>query len=68
LAGAPQQNNAEAYRYDRRKDMLLQEHSDFVLRFLAEDVGAQIDTIPRALLHYRDDRRSAWNMDIVATV
>lgn len=30
--------DAEAYRRDRRKDALLQEHGWFVLRFLAEDV------------------------------
>ena len=28
----------EAYRRDRRKDQLLQEKGDFVLRFLAEEV------------------------------
>jgi len=31
--------------------MLLQEHGYFVLRFLAEDAGLQLDTIRRALSH-----------------
>jgi very-short-patch-repair endonuclease len=42
-----------AYRRDRRKDQLLQETGYFVLRFLAEDVGKELemvlDTILRAL-------------------
>ena len=45
----------EAYRRDRRKDMLLQEHGYFVLRFLAEDVGKHLgdilDTVLRTLTH-----------------
>ena len=43
------------YRRDRRKDQLLQESGYFVLRFLAEDVGRDLDlvldTILRALVH-----------------
>ena len=42
-----------AYRRDRRKDQLLQENDYFVLRFLAEDVGKELelvlDTVLRAL-------------------
>jgi superfamily II DNA or RNA helicase/very-short-patch-repair endonuclease len=42
-----------AYRRDREKDRLLQENGYFVLRFLAEDVGQQLervlDSIMRAL-------------------
>ena len=45
----------EAYRRDRRKDALLQEHGHLVLRFLAEDLGkhldATLDTILRAVSH-----------------
>lgn len=33
-----------AYRRDRRKDQLLQENGYFVLRFLAEDVGRDLDS------------------------
>jgi very-short-patch-repair endonuclease len=42
--------NAEAYRRDRRKDRLLQEHGFFVLRFLAEDVGKNLDHVLDAIL------------------
>ena len=45
--------DADAYRLDRKKDMLLQENGWFVLRFPAEDVGKHLDdvldTIIRAL-------------------
>jgi hypothetical protein len=45
-----------AYRRDRRKDALLQEHGMHVLRFLAEDLAADLDavldTILRALAHW----------------
>ena len=34
-----------AYRRDRRKDILLQENSYMVLRFLAEDVGKNLDVV-----------------------
>lgn len=44
-----------AYRRDRRKDQLLQENGYLVLRFLAEDVGKELDlvldSILRALSH-----------------
>jgi superfamily II DNA or RNA helicase/very-short-patch-repair endonuclease len=42
--------DVEAYRRDRRKDRLLQEHGYFVLRFLAEDVGKQLDAVLDAIL------------------
>ena len=45
LDGAQHLDNLEAYRRDRRKDALLQQHGYFVLRFLAEDVGKQLDTV-----------------------
>ncbi|QVL30696.1 DUF559 domain-containing protein [Telmatocola sphagniphila] len=57
LDGAQHFDSPEAYRRDRRKDMHLQEHGYFVLRFLAEDVGKQLnsvlDTILRALSHHQ---------------
>ena len=47
--------DAEAWRRDRRKDALLQEHGMFVLRVLAEDVGKRLeemlDAVLRALAH-----------------
>lgn len=57
LDGAQHLADATAYRRDRRKDQLLQENGYFVLRFLAEDLGKELDTvldtILRALAHRR---------------
>ena len=39
----------DAYRRDRRKDILLQEHGYMVLRFLAEDVIKQLDVVLSAI-------------------
>ncbi|MGA2067810.1 MAG: DEAD/DEAH box helicase family protein [Thermoguttaceae bacterium] len=50
LDGGQHLADAEAYRRDRRKDVLLQENGYFVLRFLAEDVGKQLDAILDAIL------------------
>ena len=53
--GALHLGDAEAYRSGRRKDRLLQEHRYTVLRFLAEnlakDLDTVLDTILRALTH-----------------
>jgi very-short-patch-repair endonuclease len=55
LDGAQHLADSDAYRRDRRKDMLLQENDCVVLRFLAEDVGTHLDdvldTILRTLAH-----------------
>ena len=55
LDGAQHLADPVAYRSDRRKDQLLQENGYFVLRFLAEDVGKELDlvldTVLRALTH-----------------
>ena len=50
LDGGQHLASADAYRRDRRKDALLQEHGYFVLRFLAEDVGKRIDLVLDAIL------------------
>ena len=50
LDGAQHFADADAYRRDRRKDALLQQHGYFVLRFLAEDAGKQLDQILDAIL------------------
>ena len=47
----------EAYRRDRRKDVLLQENGYFVLRFLAEDVGQRLDAVLDAILRTLAHRR-----------
>ncbi len=51
LDGPQHLTDPDAYRRDRRKDALLQEHGYFVLRFLAEDVGKQLDRVLDAVLH-----------------
>jgi very-short-patch-repair endonuclease len=61
LDGGQHLADAEAYRRDRRKDVLLQERGYFVLRFLAEDVGKRLDetmdAILRALAHQHTIKR-----------
>jgi len=46
-----------AYRRDRRKDHMLQENGYFVLRFLAEDVGKELDAVLDAILRVLARRR-----------
>jgi superfamily II DNA or RNA helicase len=57
LDGAQHLADAAAYRRDRRKDALLQEHGFHVLRFLAEDLTKDLDSvldaILRALVHWQ---------------
>jgi very-short-patch-repair endonuclease len=50
LDGGQHLNDPDAYRRDRRKDQLLQEHGYFVLRFLAEDVGKRLDMVLDGIL------------------
>ena len=50
-------SNNGAYRRDRFKDMLLQEHGYFVLRFLAEDIGKQLDRVLDTVLRGIRNRR-----------
>lgn len=50
LDGPQHVSDPDAYRRDRRKDALLQEHGYFVLRFLAEDVGKRLDHVLDAIL------------------
>ena len=46
----------DAYRSDRRKDLLLQEHGYTVLRFLAEDVSKRLDIVLDTLLRVLHNR------------
>jgi very-short-patch-repair endonuclease len=48
-----------AYRRDRRKDQLLQENGYLVLRFLAEDLGKQLDSVLDGILRSLTSRRTA---------
>ncbi|MDY0166619.1 MAG: DUF559 domain-containing protein [Thermoguttaceae bacterium] len=50
LDGPQHLGSPDAYRRDRRKDLLLQEHGYLVLRFLAEDVGKELDAVLDAIL------------------
>jgi len=45
LDGGQHLGDPVAYRRDRRKDQLLQENGYMVLRFLAEDVGKELDVV-----------------------
>jgi superfamily II DNA or RNA helicase/very-short-patch-repair endonuclease len=62
LDGPQHFSDAEAYRRDRRKDARLQQHGYFVLCFLAEDLGRNLDlvldTILATLVHRANHRRS----------
>ena len=49
LDGAQHLESTDSYRRDRRKDQLLQENGYFVLRFLAEDVGKNLDMVLDAI-------------------
>ena len=50
-------SDPEAYRRDRRKDAILQEHGYFVLRFLAEDIGKRLDFVLDTVVHALTSRR-----------
>ncbi len=46
-----------AYRRDRRKDELLQENGYFVLRYLAEDLAKELDSVLDGILRSLGSRR-----------
>ncbi len=50
LDGLQHLANLDAYRRDRRKDVLLQENGYIVLRFLAEDAGNHLDSVLDTIL------------------
>jgi very-short-patch-repair endonuclease len=58
LDGAQHLADRAAYRRDRRKDQLLQENGYMVLRFLAEDVGRELDMVLGAILRMLSHRAS----------
>ncbi|MBK5257440.1 MAG: DUF559 domain-containing protein [Vicinamibacteria bacterium] len=59
LDGAQHLADPVAYRRDRRKDQLLQESGYLVLRFLAEDVGKELDLVLDAILRALSHRRAS---------
>lgn len=50
LDGAQHLADPVAYRRDRRKDQLLQESGHLVLRFLAEDIGKELNSVLDSIL------------------
>ncbi len=61
LDGAQHLSDPEAYRRDRRKDRLLQQHGYFLLRFLTEDVGKHLDLVLDTILAMLVHREHARN-------
>ncbi|HWY78673.1 MAG TPA: DEAD/DEAH box helicase family protein [Verrucomicrobiae bacterium] len=64
LDGSQHLSNSDAYRRDRHKDVLLQQHGYFVLRFLAEDLSKRLDCIldtVLACLVHRDTNKD-WRI------
>ncbi len=68
IDGSQHLNGADAYRRDRRKDLLLQENGFLVLRFLGEDIGMQLDdvleVILRAMSHQERKAREKYDRRI----
>ncbi len=56
LDGPKHIGDIEAYRRDRTKDQLLQEHGYYVMRFLVEDVGTRLDDVLDAILRVQANR------------
>ena len=59
LDGAQHLGDPSAYRRDRRKDQLLQENGYLVLRFLAQDVGKELDVVLDGILRSISRRSQA---------
>lgn len=55
IDGSQHLGDAAAYRCDRRKDAMLQSHGYLVLRFLADDLGKELDAVLDTVL-----RMMAW--------
>ena len=66
--GAQHLADPVAYRRDRRKDQLLQENGYLVLRYLAEDLAKELDSVLDGILRSLSARRKAGSMAIPITV
>ncbi|PWU15150.1 MAG: hypothetical protein C5B50_16000 [Verrucomicrobia bacterium] len=58
LDGQQHLADADAYRRDRRKDALLQQHGYFILRFLAQDAAKHLDRVLDNILGVLVSRRN----------
>ena len=66
--GAQHLADPVAYRRDRRKDQLLQENGYRVLRYLAEDLAKELDSVLDGILRSLSSRRKPGAMAIPLTV
>jgi very-short-patch-repair endonuclease len=66
--GAQHLADPVAYRRDRRKDQLLQENAYLVLRYLAEDLAKELDSVLDGILRSLSARRKLGSMAIPITV
>lgn len=57
--GAQHLADPVAYRRDRRKDQLLQENGYLVLRYLAEDLAKDLDSVLDGIVRSLSSRRTA---------
>ena len=67
LDGAQHLADVAAYRRDRRKDQLLQENDYFILRFLAEDVGRELDLVLDAVLRALSHSKKPGSQPLLAS-
>jgi superfamily II DNA or RNA helicase len=66
IDGLQHLGDVEAYRRDRRKDALLQAQSYFVLRFLADDLGKNLDSVLDTVLRTLASRSRPLTGETVA--
>ena len=66
LDGAQHLGDADAWRRDRRKDRLLQESGYLVLRFLADDVSRELDSVLDAIVRGIENRKLSSGRQLAA--